>query len=84
MKKTYRVYDPDTMSETEAEECVASSPGLAAEEFVEGEDGGDGEPTEDRTVMVAEVGSDEWRKFDVTCEVTVQYHATEIEQQDDE
>ena len=83
MKKTYKVYDPDTMSESEAEECVASSPGLAAEEFVEGEDGEDCETTEVSTVLVAEVGSDKWRKFDVTCEVTVQYHATEIEQQDE-
>ena len=81
MKKTYKVYDPDTMSECDAEEFAATSPDNAAEEFAESSDGMDGECSEERTVMVAEVGSDEWRRFEVRSEVTVQYRATEIEQQ---
>ena len=83
MKKTYKVYDKYTGDAGNAVEFVASSPGCAAEEFAEDEDGDDCENDEVRTVMVAEVGSDEWQQFDVTCEVTVQYHATEIEEEDE-
>ena len=84
MKKTYKVYEPDTADECESLQFVASSPDHAAEQFAARLDGMDGGDTPERTVMVAEVGSDEWRRFEVRGEVTVQYRATEIEQQVDE
>jgi len=83
VKKTYRAYDPDTGEECDAKEFVASSPDRAAEDFSESRDEMDGEVSEYRSVMVAEVGSDNWQSFEVTGEVEVQYHATEIEQQDE-
>jgi len=82
--KMYKVYDSDTADEIDAKEFAATSPDRAAEDFAESRDGDDGgEPTEERLVMVAEVGSDMWQQFEVRGEVTVQYHATEIEQQDE-
>jgi len=71
------------MSECDSEEFEASSPDIAAEDFAENSDEMDGEVSEKRPVMVAEVGSDMWRKFEVISEVTVEYHAAEIEQQDE-
>ena len=83
MKKTYKVYDKYTGDGGNTEEFTASSPDRAAEDLAESRDETDGEVSEDRWVMVAEVGSDEWRQFDVTGEVTVQYHATENEEEDE-
>jgi len=73
------VYDPDTADECESLQFVASSPDHAAEQFAARLDGMDGGDTPERTVMVAELGSDGWRRFSVKGEATVRYYAKEID-----
>ena len=82
--KTWDAYDDENSDEADCFQVEAENAEDAAEEAAEKLDPLAGEFAKERTIMVREAGTDGWRKFRVTAEVTVQYWATEEEQQEDD